>query len=80
MKKKIVKAVFDIAHANGVDIGVGMDMFNHNVATHENINKGSDFDFTQNIEPETLGEAYDYITENYKELVAAYADGTIDKI
>ena len=41
MKKKIVKAVFDIAHANGVDIGVGMDMFNHNVATHENINKGS---------------------------------------
>ena len=31
MKKKIVKAVFDIAHANGVDIGVGMDMFNHNI-------------------------------------------------
>ncbi len=80
MKKKIVKAVFDIAHANGVDIGVGMDMFNHNVATHENINKGSDFDFTQNIEPETLGEVYDYITKNYKELVTAYADGTIDKI
>ena len=80
MTKKIVKAVFDIAHANGVDIGVGMDMFNHNVATHENINKGSDFDFTQNIEPETLGEAYDYITKNYKELVTAYTDGTIDKI
>lgn len=80
MKKEIVKAVFDIAHANGVDIGVGMDMFNHNVALHENINKGSAFDFTQNIEPETLSEAYDYIAKNYEKLVTAYVNGTIDKI
>ena len=80
MKDKIVKAVFDIAHANGVDVGVGIDMFNHNIVTHENINKGSDFDFTQNIEPETLNEAYDYIANNYEKLVTAYANGKIDKI
>ena len=80
MRKEIIKAVFDIAHANGVDIGVGMDMFNHNITLHENINKGSVFDFTQNIEPEILGEAYDYIAKNYKKLVAAYANGTINEI
>ena len=80
MKKEIAKAVFDIAHANGVDVGVGIDMFNHNITTHKNINKGSDFDFTQNIEPETLNEAYDYITNDYETLVTAYVNGRITKI
>ena len=80
MRNDIIKAVFDIAHANGVDIGVGMDMFNHNITLHENINKGSLFDFSQQTAPEVIGDAFDYIAENYKTLVEAYANGTIDRI
>lgn len=78
MKKQIIKAIYDIAHANGVTVDVGADMFIHNLKLKNNINKGSDFDFTKDINSEIINNALDFAAKNYEKLVVAYANGGFD--
>lgn len=80
MIKEIVKAIYDIAHANGVTVDVAADMFKHNVKMKENINKGSDFDFTQNVDADTVEQALDFADKHYEDIVQARTDGTFDKL
>lgn len=80
MLKNIVKAIYDIAKANGVTVDVAADMLKHNAVMKENINKGSDFDFSNGVEAEELNTALDFAGKHYAELVEAYANGTFDEL
>lgn len=79
MTKEIVKAIYDIAHANGVTVDVAADMFKHNAVVKENINKGSRFDFSNGVDAAELDKALDFAGKHYAELVKAYANGTFDE-
>lgn len=80
MLKEIIKAMFDIAKTNDVAVDVAATMFIHNINRKDNINKGSDFDYTQEIKPNTIDEAVEFLHKNYELLVEANANGNINKV
>lgn len=80
MTKEIVKAIYDIAHANGVTVDVAADMFKHNVVRKDNINKGSLFNFLYGVDDVEMDKALEYVGQHYRELAEAYINGTFDNL
>lgn len=85
-----VNDIWDIAHANNVDVGVGKDMFIANIRNagdptlpHYAGADNVDYAGLQAYLPELIesGEEYDKIVSaNYTEIVAARAEGNRDLV
>lgn len=78
MYKKLIKAIYDIARANGVTVDVGADMLMTNVREKKNVYKGSVLDFNEQIDLSELEKAVVFSADNYKTLIEVYAKGCID--
>lgn len=90
--KRNAKAIFDLAQHNGVDVGVGRDMFASNLSLYDElgvIHPGADVDYktlsaewdamTKEERAEALQEYADLIRDHYHDLGNAYAQKDFDK-
>ena len=90
--KRNAKAIFDLSMHNGVDIGVGRDMFASNLSlypTHGVIHPGADVDYkalSDEWQDMTSGERCDalmayskMIGKHYHELGDAYREKELEK-